>query len=126
MSRALRFLVAEDNLINQKLTVHTLRQLGHQGTVVGDGEQVLRCLRSQPFDVVLLDVMMPVLDGWQTLAKLRSSMFPRVREAIVIMASAMDEQGDIAHYLQAGADGFVPKPIVARSLAEELDRLGLR
>ena len=70
--RALKVLVAEDNIINQRLVVGLLTQLGHTGMVVSDGEKALKCLAKIQVDLVLMDVMMPNMDGLQALAAIRT------------------------------------------------------
>ena len=121
--RALKVLVAEDNLINQRLVIGMLTTLGHTGVVVGDGEKALKCLAKLKFDVVLMDVMMPVLDGIGALAAIRAQEQTTGGRLPVIMATAHVEPGDAAKFKRAGADGYVPKPIEIDALQAEIQRV---
>ncbi|MDE2418755.1 MAG: response regulator [Burkholderiales bacterium] len=121
--RPLKVLVAEDNIINQRLAVGLLQIMGHTGVVVGDGEKALKCLAKLNFDVVLMDVMMPVMDGLQALAAIRAQEQRLGGHLPVIMATSHNEPGDAARFRRAGADGYVPKPLEASALAAEFQRV---
>jgi CheY-like chemotaxis protein len=121
--RSLRVLVAEDNTINQKLAVAALKSLGHTGVVVNDGEKALRCLDQLKFDLVLMDVMMPNLDGLGALAAIREREQQGRPHMPVIMATAHDLPGDRERLIAAGADGYVAKPIDPTQLQAEFARL---
>jgi CheY-like chemotaxis protein len=122
-SRQLKVLVAEDNIINQRLATALLSKLGHTGVVVGDGDKALKCLSKLKFDVVLMDVMMPVMDGLEALATLRAQEASTGGHVPVIMATAHNEPGDAARFKRAGADGYVAKPIEMAALQAEFARL---
>ncbi len=122
-ARQLKVLVAEDNTINQRLVIGMLGTLGHTGVVVGDGEKALKALSKLQFDVVLMDVMMPVMDGVEALKALRVQEQSSGRHMPVIMATAHTEGGDKARFKQAGADGYVAKPIEIDQLKSELLRV---
>lgn len=125
--KALKVLVAEDNIINQRLAVGLLNQLGHSGVVVSDGEKALKCLGTLSFDVVLMDVMMPNMDGLEALASIRKREQTTGQHLPVIMATAHTEPSERAKFRQAGADGYLAKPIDINQLRTELGRvLGLR
>ena len=121
--RSLKVLIAEDNIINQRLAVAMLQQLGHTGVVVGDGEKALKCLAKLKFDVVLMDVMMPVMDGLEAVAAIRAQEQSHGGHLPIIMATAHNEPGDAARFKRAGADGFVGKPMERDRLMAELNRL---
>ena len=121
--RSLKVLVAEDNLINQRVVVGLLTQLGHTGVVVGDGEKALKCLGKLQFDAVLMDVMMPQMDGLEALATIRSQEASTGQHMPVLMATAYDEAGDAQKFARAGADGYVPKPMTLDVLHSELERV---
>lgn len=121
--RPLKVLVVEDNIINQRLAVGMLHDLGHTGVVVGDGEKALKCLAKLKFDVVLMDVMMPVMDGLEALAAIRAQEQSRGGHLPVVMATAHAEPGDAARFKRAGADGYVSKPLEIGSLRAELNRV---
>lgn len=121
--KALKVLVAEDNIINQRLVTGMLTDLGHTGVVVGDGEKALKCLAKLKFDVVLMDVMMPHMDGMQAMAAIRAQEAAQGGHLPIIMATAHVEPGDKARFEQAGADGYVAKPIAIEQLRLELSRV---
>ena len=121
--RPLRVLVAEDNIINQRLVIGMLTTLGHTGVVVGDGEKALKCLSKLKFDAVLMDVMMPVLDGLGALSAIRAQEEITGAHLPIIMATAHTEPGDAAKFKRAGADGYVAKPIDIEHLKAELNRV---
>ena len=121
--RSLKVLVAEDNTINQRLVIAMLTELGHTGVVVGDGEKALKCLSKLKFDVVLMDVMMPAMDGLEALAAIREQELTTGVHLPVIMATAHAEPGDSARFKRAGADGYVAKPIDIELLKAEFSRL---
>lgn len=121
--RPLKILVAEDNTINQRLVIGMLTTLGHTGVVVGDGEKALKCLSKLQFDAVLMDVMMPLMDGMQALAAIREQEQQTGAHLPIIMATAHTEPGDKSRFKQAGADGYVAKPIEIEQLQAELVRV---
>lgn len=122
-STALKVLVAEDNIINQRLIVGLLTQLGHTGMVVSDGEKALKCLAKMRVDVVLMDVMMPNMDGLQALAAIRAKEAAEGGHLPVIMATAHDEPGDAARFKRSGADGYLTKPLDLQRLTAEISRV---
>jgi CheY-like chemotaxis protein len=121
--RALKVLVAEDNIINQRLLVGLLTQLGHTGMVVSDGEKALKCLSKMRVDLVLMDVMMPNMDGLQALAAIRAKEALEGGRTPIIMATAHDEPGDAARFKRAGADGYLTKPLELQRLQSEISRV---
>ena len=121
--RPLKVLIAEDNLINQRVALGLLAQLGHTGIVVGDGEKALKCLSKLQFDAVLMDVMMPQMDGLEALAAIRIQERSTGQHVPVLMATAHDESGDAERFTRAGADGYIPKPIDVETLHAELERV---
>jgi CheY-like chemotaxis protein len=121
--RGLKVLVAEDNIINQRLLVGLLTQLGHTGMVVSDGEKALKCLAKIRVDVVLMDVMMPNMDGLQALAAIRAREAVEGGHLPVIMATAHDEPGDAVRFKKTGADGYLAKPLDLPRLAAEISRV---
>lgn len=120
--RAMKVLVVEDNIINQRLVVGLLSNLGHTGVVVGDGEKALRALAKLKFDVVLMDVMMPVMDGMAALRVIRDNEQTQGGHVPIVMVTSHDEPGDAARFKKAGADGYLPKPISVDLLQRELAR----
>jgi CheY-like chemotaxis protein len=122
-NRSLRVLVAEDNVINQKLAIAALTSLGHTGVVVNDGEKALRCLAQLPFDLVLMDVMMPNMDGMAALSAIREQEARGRAHMPVIMATSHDLPGDRERFIRFGADGYAAKPLDVDQLGAEIKRL---
>ncbi|RFO98192.1 hypothetical protein DIC66_05620 [Rhodoferax lacus] len=121
--RPLKVLVAEDNIINQRLVVGLLTQLGYTGMVVSDGEKALKCLSKMRVDLVLMDVMMPNMDGLQALAAIRAKEAVEGGHLPVIMATSHDEPGDAARFKKAGSDGYLAKPLELTRLQSEISRV---
>lgn len=121
--KGLKVLVAEDNIINQRVAVGMLTALGHTGVVVGDGEKALKCLSKLKFDLVLMDVMMPNMDGLEALAVIREQEQHNGTHMPVIMATAHCEPGDAARFKRAGADGYLQKPLEIDQLKLEFTRV---
>jgi CheY-like chemotaxis protein len=121
--RPLKVLVAEDNIINQRVVVGLLTQLGHTGMVVNDGEKALKCLAKMKVDLVLMDVMMPAMDGLQALAAIRAKEAAEGGHLPIIMATSHDEPGDAARFKRAGADGYLTKPLDLERLKSEMGRV---
>ena len=119
----LKVLVADDNPVNRRLMIGILGVMGHTGMVVRDGVDALRCLSKHPFDLVLMDVMMPKMNGLDALAAIRSQEQVQGGHLPVIMVTAHSDGIDQFKYRQAGADGFVSKPIHLETLRLELQRL---
>jgi len=124
-SRPLRVLVADDNTINTRIAARILREMGHGGVLVNDGEQALRALAQKPFDLVLLDVNMPVMDGPEALKAIRAREAAGAAHIPVVFVTAHDLPSDRTRYLALGADGFLVKPLESTALHAELRRLGL-
>jgi PAS domain S-box-containing protein len=107
----LRILLAEDNLVNQKVAVSILEKQGHLVTVVGDGQAVLTALEPDAFDLVLMDVQMPILDGLQTTAAIRARERTSGGHIPIVAMTARAMKGDQEECLAAGMDGYVSKPL---------------
>ena len=120
VSHTLRILLAEDNLINQRVATLVLTRLGAPPKqIVSDGAAALAAIRKQPFDVVLLDVQMPLLDGLATATALRRDPPPHgVPWLIALTANALE--GDRETCLAAGMDDYLPKPVSSAALARAL------
>lgn len=122
-SSSLHILVADDVLVNLRVASLILRRLGHSGVLVADGEQALRALAQQHFDLVLLDVTMPVLDGLTALKEIRARERRGQPTVPVIMVTGHDLPEDRERFLQAGANGFITKPLQQDVLQRELERV---
>jgi signal transduction histidine kinase/CheY-like chemotaxis protein len=117
----LKILVAEDNVVNQKLALRLLAQLGYRADVAANGLEVLQALERQRYDVVLMDVQMPELDGIEATRHIRDRWPPAERPRIIaVTANAL--QGDRERLLQAGMDDYVSKPIRVQELMAALAR----
>jgi len=123
IQRPLRVLVADDNPVNLRVATRVLRDMGHSGVLVTDGEKALKALDAQPFDVALMDVTMPLLDGLATVAEIRKREKQGARRTPVIMVTAFDLPSDRARFLAAGADGYLAKPLERAALEVELRRV---
>ena len=114
-SRALRLLLAEDNLVNQKLAVTQLRRLGHAVTVASNGRETLEALDREAFDAVFLDCQMPELDGYETARQIRrmeaDRKYGQRPPAFLIALTANAMAGDREKCLAAGMDEFLTKPL---------------
>ena len=106
--RAGKILIADDDSANRDLLRRRLQSEGHQVVEAKNGLEVLALLQDRPCDLVLLDIMMPEMDGFQTLAKLKQN--PQLRELPVIMISALDELLSVVRCIEMGADDYLPKP----------------
>jgi CheY-like chemotaxis protein/HPt (histidine-containing phosphotransfer) domain-containing protein len=115
----LHILLAEDNATNQKLALRILARMGYQADVVSNGLEVLEALLRQPYDVVLMDVQMPELDGLETTRRLRTELAQTQQPQVIAMtANAM--QGDRELCLAAGMNDYVSKPIRVEELVRAL------
>jgi len=119
---ALRVLVAEDNIVNQKVAVGLLSKQGHDVTVVGDGRQAVEAAARTRFDVILMDVQMPVMGGFEATAAIRAGEIENGRRATIIAMTAHAMAGDRERCLAAGMDGYVSKPIDPAALYAAVDR----
>ena len=117
----LRILLAEDNATNQKLSLRILERLGYGADVAANGLEALAALKRQPYDVVLMDVQMPELDGLETTRRLRREL-PDTQQPRVIAMTANAMQGDRERCLAAGMDDYVSKPIRIKTLVDALSK----
>ncbi|MBY6069542.1 GAF domain-containing protein [Leisingera aquaemixtae] len=116
----LRILLAEDNLVNQKLAVRLLEQMGYRADLASNGIEALESVARQVYDVVLMDVQMPEMDGLEASRRITGAYPQDGRPAIIAMtANAM--QGDREMCLEAGMDGYIAKPIRVERLIEALE-----
>ncbi len=116
----MRILLAEDNLVNQRLAIGVLGKMGHQVTVATTGNEVLSQLNAAPFDLVLMDVQMPEMDGLEATAEIRRREQSTGQHIPIIAMTAHAMSGDRDRCLQAGMDDYLSKPIRAHELGERL------
>jgi CheY-like chemotaxis protein/HPt (histidine-containing phosphotransfer) domain-containing protein len=118
---ALRILLAEDNAMNQKVALGLLKRLGYSADVAANGLEALEALQHQPYDVVLMDVQMPELDGLDASRRIREQWPPESRPRVIAMtANALPEDREAC--VSAGMDDYVVKPVRAEELAAALKR----
>jgi CheY-like chemotaxis protein len=125
-SEILRVLVAEDNLVNQRLIVRLLEKRGHRVVVAGNGQEVLASLEKDKFDLILMDVQMPEMDGFEATAAIRKSEKSSGLHQIIVALTAHAMKGDHEKCLAAGMDGYLSKPIRLHELDEVLARYSAR
>jgi len=118
-----RILLAEDNAVNQKLVVRLLEKAGQHVIVAGNGREAVALLEQQPFDLVLMDVQMPDMDGFEATAAIRRREEVSGGHVPIIAMTAHAMKGDRERCLAAGMDGYVGKPIQAQELYEVLEQL---
>jgi CheY-like chemotaxis protein/HPt (histidine-containing phosphotransfer) domain-containing protein len=126
----MRVLLTDDNLINQKVASRLLLQLGYRADVAGNGLEAIRALERTPYDMILMDVQMPELDGLEATRRIRQRQkdpaphphFQRPIAIIAMTANAM--QGDREKCLAAGMDDYMPKPIRPEALQAVIEQFG--
>ncbi len=112
-------LLVEDNLLNQMVALGMLRLLGHSADVAENGVQALRALSEAPYDIVLMDIQMPELDGLEATRRIRVE-FPEERQPYIIALTANAMVGDRQRCLEAGMDDYIAKPLTKDNLAAAL------
>jgi CheY-like chemotaxis protein/HPt (histidine-containing phosphotransfer) domain-containing protein len=118
----LRILLAEDNKINQQYAMVILSKAGHKVSIVENGHQAVEAVRNADFDLVLMDIQMPELDGMEATRRIRGLAAPKNAVPIFAMtAHAM--QGACEEYLDAGMSDYITKPFQAALLLAKLDRV---
>lgn len=120
-AESLRVLVAEDNLVNQKVALAMLGKLGHRARIVSNGREALEALRDGPYDVVLMDCQMPELDGYEATRLLRTTFPGGVANIPVIAMTANAVKGDRERCLEAGMDEYVTKPVKLQELHRTIE-----
>ncbi len=117
----LRILLAEDNAVNQKLAVRVLERMGYAADVAGDGQAAISALENGTYDLVLMDVQMPELDGLEATRRIRARWPDRALRIVAMTANAMAEDREAC--LAAGMDDYLSKPIRVDELAAALARV---
>jgi CheY-like chemotaxis protein len=124
--KALHVLLAEDNPVNQKLAVRLLEKRGHQVVLANNGKQALAALDKTAFDLVLMDVQMPEMDGLEATRLLRQREQATGKHQPVVAMTALVMKGDRERCIEAGMDGYLSKPIRQQELDEVLDAYVVR
>ncbi len=120
----LKILLAEDGIVNQQVASGILKMRGHQVTVVEDGKEALIALERDSFDLILMDVQMPEMDGFETTAAIRKREKQTGDHIPIIAMTANAMKGDREHCLQKGMDGYVAKPFDKEELFATLGQFG--
>src|SRR5512140_3633874 len=107
--RGARLLVVDDNKVNRLLLMRSVELMGHRVAAAENGRRALEMLRSEPFDLVLLDMEMPEMDGFQVLEEMASDL--QLRDVPVIVTSSLEGVDNIARCIELGADDYLAKPV---------------
>jgi CheY-like chemotaxis protein len=117
----LQILLAEDNLVNQKVTGTMLKKLGHRADVAANGLEVLPALERQHYDLILMDVQMPEMDGLEAAREIRRR-WPGPDRPVIVAMTAMALEGDREMCLDSGMDDYISKPVKMDMLKTALDK----
>jgi signal transduction histidine kinase/CheY-like chemotaxis protein len=118
-----RVLVAEDNIVNQRVVMRMLKNLGFDATVVPDGKQAVEAVQKESFDIVLMDIQMPEMDGLTATMKIREGEAATGGHIPIVALTANSPDAERNDYLRAGMDEFLPKPVQQQRLAETISQV---
>ncbi|MBU4176361.1 MAG: response regulator [Desulfurivibrionaceae bacterium] len=121
--KQLHILLAEDNLVNQKVAKGLLERDGHSVVIANNGREAVEKYGAEQFDLILMDVQMPDMDGFEATAQIRAQEQGTTRHIPIIALTAHAMKGYSEKCLAAGMDGYVSKPFTSKTLAEQLDSL---
>ncbi len=122
----LRVLVAEDNRVNQAVATRMLQKMGHTVAIAGNGIEALELVAGTDFDLVLMDLQMPEMDGITATKKIREQELETKRHLPIVAVTAHAMKGDRERCLEAGMDGYIPKPISARQVEDAIRKYARR
>jgi CheY-like chemotaxis protein len=125
-AKRLRILLAEDNLINQKLAKRLLERQGHEVSIANNGVEALNAMTAESFDAVLMDVQMPEMDGIEATRLFRQRENENARKQVIIAMTAHALAGDRERCLAAGMDEYISKPFNIDELYTLLKRVALQ
>jgi signal transduction histidine kinase/DNA-binding response OmpR family regulator/HPt (histidine-containing phosphotransfer) domain-containing protein len=117
----LRILLAEDNVVNQRMAQLLLERLAQTADIVSDGVEAVRAATQLPYDIILMDVLMPEMDGLEATRRIRE-LLPRERQPRIVAMTANALSGDRERCLEAGMDDYISKPILLAELAKVMER----
>ncbi|MCB9753004.1 MAG: response regulator [Myxococcales bacterium] len=118
----LRILLAEDNIVNQRVAVAILGRLGYKADIAGNGLEAVRALEDQDYNLILMDMQMPEMDGLEATRRIRATISP-LRQPYIIAMTANAMESDRRACLAAGMDDYIAKPVRVNALVEALKRL---
>ena len=118
----MRVLLTEDNVVNQRVALRLLEKAGHHVEVASHGREALAALDRQAFDLVLMDVQMPVMDGFEATAIIRQNEKGTDRHIPIIALTAHAMKGDQERCLAAGMDDYISKPVQPRALLDLVEK----
>jgi signal transduction histidine kinase/DNA-binding response OmpR family regulator/HPt (histidine-containing phosphotransfer) domain-containing protein/HAMP domain-containing protein len=118
--RKVRVLVAEDNITNQQVALNILEKLGLRADAVADGREAVKAVETVPYDLVLMDVQMPEMDGFAATREIRNSKSD-IRNVPIIAMTALAMKGDRERCLEAGMDDYISKPIEPQQLVKKIE-----
>jgi len=121
--RRLHVLLAEDNAVNQRLAASLLERRGHKVTIAGNGREAVDAVQQRAFDVVLMDVQMPEMGGFEATAAIRAAEQERGSHLPIIAMTAHAMKGDRERCLAAGMDEYITKPLDPRQLCAVVERM---
>ncbi len=119
----LNILLAEDNNVNQKLAVRMLEKRGHKVTVANDGKETIAAFEKESFDLILMDMQMPELSGFEITEAIRKKEMESGVHTPVVALTAHTMKGDKKRFIEAGMDGYISKPIKSKELYETIEKL---
>ncbi|MCD1261434.1 PAS domain S-box protein [Paenibacillus athensensis] len=122
LEKKLKILIAEDNEVNQFVLKRTIEKLGCSTTIVPNGLEAVRALERHPYDLVFMDIQMPVLDGLQATRLIREKL-PRAEAPFIVAVTAHALKGDRQRYLTQGMDEYISKPIQTEAVASVIEKL---
>jgi CheY-like chemotaxis protein len=117
--------LAEDNLVNQKLVLRILEKQGHLVTVTANGRQAIEAWSKERFDIILMDVQMPQMTGYEATAEIRRGERASGQHIPIVAMTAHAMKGDREKCLDCGMDSYISKPVRAQDLLETLEKLSL-
>ena len=122
--RSMQILIAEDNLVNQRVAATLLEKRGHSVTLAVTGREALEAWERRPFDIILMDVQMPEMDGFEATRAIREAETATGDHISIVAMTAHAMKGDRERCLAAGMDGYIPKPLEPKLLFEFVDQFG--
>jgi PAS domain S-box-containing protein len=122
-TRELNILLAEDNLLNQKLAVEMLKEYGHSIEIAKNGREAVKKIKNQQFDMILMDVRMPVMDGWEATRLIRTELESPKKNTPIIALTASITENEIKKCMEAGMNDYISKPFAMNVLNKKMEAL---